>query len=89
MTNQKLQDQNLDLLDFNILVQVDVDTAVVPGNTDQVDLNVSVTERNTGKIMVGAGVSSAEGLMGSFNVSQRNFAGSGNTLALGCKHRSD
>ena len=62
---------------------VDVDTAVVPGNTDQVDLNVSVTERNTGKIMVGAGVSSAEGLMGSFNVSQRNFAGSGNTVALG------
>jgi outer membrane protein insertion porin family len=62
---------------------VDVDTAVVPGNTDQVDLNVNVTERNTGKIMVGAGVSSAEGLMGSFNVSQRNFAGSGNTLALG------
>jgi outer membrane protein insertion porin family len=62
---------------------VDVDTAVVPGNTDQVDLNVNVTERNTGKIMMGAGVSSAEGLMGSFNVSQRNFAGSGNTVALG------
>lgn len=62
---------------------VDVDTAVVPGNTDQVDLNVSVAERNTGKIMIGAGVSSAEGLMGSFNVSQRNFAGSGNTVALG------
>ena len=62
---------------------VDVDTAAVPGSTDQVDLNVSVTERNTGKIMLGAGVSSAEGLMGSFNVSQRNFAGSGNTVALG------
>jgi outer membrane protein insertion porin family len=62
---------------------VDVDTAVVPGNSDQVDLNVSVVERNTGKVMVGAGVSSAEGLMGSFNVSQRNFAGSGNTIALG------
>jgi outer membrane protein insertion porin family len=62
---------------------VDVDTAVVPGNTDQVDLNVSVVERNTGKVMIGAGVSSAEGLMGSFNISQRNFAGSGNTVALG------
>ena len=62
---------------------VDIDTATVPGNPDQVDLNINVTERNTGKIMVGAGVSSAEGLMGSFNVSQRNFAGSGNTVALG------
>ena len=62
---------------------VDVDTAQVPGLTDQVDLNVSVTERNTGRIMVGAGVSSAEGLMGSFNVSQANFAGTGNNVALG------
>lgn len=63
--------------------QVDIDSAQVPGTSDQVDLNVSVVERNTGKIMVGAGVSSAEGLMGSFNVSQRNFAGTGNTVALG------
>jgi outer membrane protein insertion porin family len=61
---------------------VDVDTAQVPGTTDQVDLNVNVTERNTGRIMVGAGVSSAEGLMGSFKVSQANFAGTGNTVAL-------
>jgi len=63
--------------------EVDVDTAQVPGTADQVDLNVSVTERNTGKVMLGAGVSSAEGLMGSFNISQSNFAGTGNTVALG------
>ena len=62
---------------------VDIDTINVPGNPDQIDLNVNVTERNTGKIMIGAGVSSAEGLMGTFNISQRNFAGSGNTIALG------
>lgn len=62
---------------------VQIDTAQVPGLTDQVDLNVSVAERNTGKVMLGAGVSSAEGLMGSFNVSQANFAGTGNTVALG------
>jgi len=62
---------------------VDIDTATVPGNVDQVDLNVNVQERNTGKVMVGAGVSSAEGLMGSFNISQANFAGTGNTVALG------
>jgi outer membrane protein assembly factor BamA len=43
---------------------------------------VNVTERNTGRVMLGAGVSSAEGLMGSFNVSQANFAGTGNTVAL-------
>ena len=63
--------------------EVDIETATVPGNVDQVDLNVNVAERNTGKVMVGAGVSSAEGLMGTFNISQANFAGSGNTVALG------
>jgi len=63
--------------------EVDIETATVPGNIDQVDLNVNVAERNTGKVMVGAGVSSAEGLMGTFNISQANFAGSGNTVALG------
>jgi outer membrane protein insertion porin family len=61
---------------------VDIDTVQVPGTNDQVDLNLNVTERNTGRVMVGAGVSSAEGLMGSFNVSQANFAGTGNTVAL-------
>lgn len=62
---------------------VDIDTSQVPGSIDQVDLNVSVAERNTGKVMLGAGVSSAEGLMGTFNISQANFAGTGNTVALG------
>jgi len=68
---------------LNYFSAVDIDTAQVPGLTDQVDLNINVTERNTGRIMVGAGVSSAEGLMGSFSVSQANFAGTGNTVALG------
>jgi len=62
---------------------VDIDTKQIPGTIDQVDLNINVTERNTGRVMLGAGVSSAEGLMGSFNVSQANFAGTGNTVAMG------
>lgn len=62
---------------------VDIETKEVSGLSDQIDLNVNVQERNTGRVMLGAGVSSAEGLMGTFNVSQANFAGTGNTIALG------
>jgi outer membrane protein insertion porin family len=60
---------------------VNIETPAVPGSTDQVDLKVKVTEKNTGSIMFGAGVSSSEGLVGSFNVTQANFLGTGDRVA--------
>jgi outer membrane protein insertion porin family len=60
---------------------VNIETPAVPGSTDQVDLKVKVTERNTGSIMAGAGLSSAEGIVGSFNVTQANFLGTGDRVS--------
>ncbi len=60
---------------------IDVQTSSVPGVTDQVDISLHVVERNTGKLMLGAGVSSNEGLVGTFTVSQSNFLGTGNTVS--------
>jgi len=60
---------------------INIETPAVPGSTDQVDLKVKVTEKNTGSIMFGAGVSSSEGLVGSFNVTQANFLGTGNKVS--------
>jgi len=60
---------------------INIETPAVPGGTDQVDLKVKVTERNTGSIMFGAGLSSYEGLVGSFNVTQANFLGTGDRVA--------
>ena len=60
---------------------IDLQTSNVPGVTDQIDLNFQVVERNTGKLMLGAGVSSGEGLVGTFTVSQSNFLGTGNTVS--------
>ncbi len=59
---------------------IDVETVSVPGVTDQIDINIHLKERNTGKLMLGAGVSSDEGLVGTFTVSQSNFLGTGNTV---------
>ncbi len=59
---------------------IDLQTSNVPGVTDQIDINFHVSERNTGKLMMGAGVSSGEGLVGTFTVSQSNFLGTGNTV---------
>lgn len=60
---------------------INVETPAVPGTTDQVDMNVTVTEKPTGSIMAGAGFSSSEGFILSGSVSQANAFGSGNMLS--------
>ncbi len=59
---------------------VNIETDIVKGTSDQVDLNVIVKETNTGKFQVGAGVSSSDGIVGSFSLSQANFLGTGNEV---------
>jgi outer membrane protein insertion porin family len=62
--------------------EVTVETPAVPGTTDQVDLNVTVKERNTGSLQFGVGYSQAEKLTLSASVSQANIFGSGNQLSF-------
>lgn len=59
-----------------------VETPAVPGTTDQVDVNVTVTERPTGNLMLGIGYSSAEKVVLTGSISQDNLFGSGKHLAL-------
>jgi outer membrane protein insertion porin family len=74
----KLSRERLDRLGY--FKEVNVETTDVPGAPDQVDLNVTVTERPTGSLQLGAGFSSAEKLSLSFSVKQENAFGSGNYL---------
>jgi outer membrane protein insertion porin family len=61
---------------------VSVETPSVPGTADQVDINVNVTEKPTGAISLGAGVSQSEGLILSGSISQDNIFGSGKHVAV-------
>ncbi len=61
---------------------INVETPTVPGTADQVDLNVTVKERNTGSLQFGVGYSSADKLTVSASVSQANIFGSGNQLSF-------
>jgi outer membrane protein insertion porin family len=61
---------------------VNVETVDVPGAPDQVDLNISVTEKPTGSLQLGAGFSQAEKLSLSFSIKQENAFGSGNYLGV-------
>ncbi|MFP5417889.1 MAG: outer membrane protein assembly factor BamA [Gammaproteobacteria bacterium] len=60
---------------------VNIETPSVSGTTDQVDVNVGVTEKPTGNVMLGAGFSSSEGLVLSGSISQNNVFGTGNRLS--------
>ncbi len=70
----------LDRLGF--FSEVTMDNAAVPGASDQVDIDVAVTEKNTGSLNAGAGYSSAEKLVLTASISQNNVLGTGNSLAL-------
>jgi outer membrane protein insertion porin family len=61
---------------------VQLDTPGVQGTSDQVDVNVKVTERATGNLTFGVGFSTAEGVIFSGGISQTNIFGTGNALAL-------
>jgi len=61
---------------------VNMETPAVPGTTDQVDVNVTVTERNTGTLNFGVGYSAAEKLTIQASLAQSNILGTGNQLAL-------
>jgi outer membrane protein insertion porin family len=57
--------------------EVNVETPAVPGTTDQVDVNVSVTEKPTGVLLLGAGFGSGDGLILAGSIAQNNIFGSG------------
>ena len=76
----KLSRDRVDRLGF--FKEVAVETNEVPGAPDQVDLVVTVTEKPTGNLTLGAGYSSADRLSLSFAVRQENVFGSGNYLGV-------
>ncbi len=76
----KLSRDRVDRLGF--FTEVNVETQEVPGSPDQVDLVVSVAEKPTGSLQLGAGFSSAEKVSLSFGIKQENVFGSGNYLGV-------
>jgi outer membrane protein insertion porin family len=76
----RLSRDRIDRLGF--FESVNVETPAVPSAPDQVDVNITVKERATGNIQLGAGYSSTEGIVLTAGLSQQNLFGSGNALSL-------
>jgi outer membrane protein insertion porin family len=76
----RLSRDRVDRLGF--FTTVEVDTQPVPGTPDQVDMTISVVEKPTGNLTLGAGYSQAEQLSIIAGIRQENVFGSGNYLGL-------
>jgi outer membrane protein insertion porin family len=76
----KLSKERLERLGY--FKDVDVETNEVPGAPDQVDLVVTLTEKPTGNLQIGAGYSNAEKLTFNASIKQDNAFGSGKSLGI-------
>ena len=76
----KLSRDRVDRLGY--FSEVNVDSNEVPGTLDQVDLTVTVKEKPTGNLLLGAGFSSADKLSLTASIKQENVFGSGNYLGV-------
>jgi len=61
---------------------VNVETPTVPGTTDQLDVNYSVTETSSGSVTAGAGFSQSSGVLFNASIRQENFLGTGKQVAF-------
>lgn len=76
----KLSRDRVDRLGY--FSEVNIDTNEVPGTSDQVDLVLTIKEKPTGNILLGAGFSSADKVSLTASIKQENVFGSGNYLGL-------
>ena len=65
---------------LNYFDDVNVETPAVAGSPDQIDIDVTVTEKTTGNLLAGVGYSSADGIVLTGSVSQNNVFGTGNSV---------
>jgi outer membrane protein insertion porin family len=79
-SNVTLSKQRIDKLGY--FTEVNVENPAVQGTTDQVDINVTVVEKPTGNVLLGAGFGSGSGVILSGSISQNNIFGSGKNVGV-------
>lgn len=67
---------------------VEIETPAVPGRPDQVDVVLNVVERNSGSFVFGLGYQQLYGLTASVALSENNFLGTGNRVAVSVQNNS-
>lgn len=82
LSTAALQRSRLRLERLGFFEDVNIETPQVPGEADQVDVNVSVTERLSGSVQAGIGYGQSQGVMFNLSLEQDNILGSGDRIGL-------
>lgn len=80
LSTAKIQRSRVRLQRLSYFDDVNIETPAVAGTDDQVDVKVTVKERQTGNLSFGLGYSGSDGLLVQASVSQKNLFGSGKEL---------
>lgn len=81
ISNAAISRSRVRLMRLGFFDDAHVETPTVPGVPDQVDVNVSVSERPSGSLMAGIGYSQSQGILVNASVSQDNIFGTGNRVS--------
>jgi len=77
----QVKDSKKRLQRLDYFEEVHIETPAVPGSTDQVDVNIRVTEKAMGSLGAGVGFSQSQGAIFNANISQDNFLGTGKRVS--------
>ena len=80
-SDDKIEQSRVRLERLGFFKEVHVETVPVPGTDDQIDVNFRVEEETTGNVGGNLGYSDF-GLMIGFNLQERNFLGTGNSVGI-------
>jgi len=85
-TPKKLARSRVRLQRLGYFDDVNIETPTVPGTSDQVDINVSVTEGSTGQLQASLGYGQVGGLVVQAKVTFNNFVGTGKYVSVEATH---
>lgn len=88
ISTQKINRSRIRLQRLGFFDEVNVETPVVPGIDDQMDVNFTVSERSSGSLMAGLGYSQGQGLLINASISQNNIFGTGNRVTASINNSS-
>ena len=77
-----IQQSRTNLLRTGYFEEVDIETVPVPGTADQIDVDVTVKERMSGRLTGGLGYSQVDSLIFNAGIQQNNFLGSGKSVGF-------
>ncbi|MFW1754972.1 outer membrane protein assembly factor BamA [Acinetobacter wanghuae] len=81
-SNEKIDLSKVRLERTGFFKSVDIKPARIPGAPDQIDLNVAVEEQHSGTSTLAVGFSQSGGVTFQAGLSQTNFLGTGNSVAI-------